>query len=62
MEHTSDLRKQRQEIMNQFLEAKAKLREVSKEKEKLEMENQSLADELEEKNIAVQNLFAYLQG
>ncbi len=62
MEHTSDLRKQRQEIMNQFLETKAKLKKVSQEKEKLEKENQSLSDELEEKNIAVQNLFAYLQG
>ncbi len=62
MEHTSDLRKQRQEIMNQFLETKAKLKKVSQEKEKLEKENQSLSDELEEKNIAVQNLFSYLQG
>lgn len=61
MADITELNKERQRLMSEFLQVKADLVKAREELENLRQENGRLAIALEEREEAFQNLFGYLQ-
>ncbi len=62
MADISELQHERQRLMQDFLQVKADLARAREEMEKLRKENAVLSTELEEREIAFENLFSYVQA
>lgn len=61
MADITELQHERQRLMQDFLQVKADLARAREEMEKLRKENAQLSTELEEREIAFENLFSYVQ-
>lgn len=61
MADITELQYERQRLMQDFLQVKADLARAREEMEKLRKENAVLSTELEEREIAFENLFSYVQ-
>lgn len=53
---------ERAKMLEEYLEAKEKLRRLEEENQFLKETNYMLSQRLEEKDAAVQNLFSYIEG
>lgn len=61
MADISELQHERQRLMHDFLQVKADLARAREEMDKLRKENALLSTELEERDMAFENLFSYVQ-
>lgn len=61
MADISELNHERQRLMHDFLQVKADLAKAREEVENLRKHNSQLATELEEREIAFQNIFSFIQ-
>lgn len=53
---------ERTQILQEYLEAKERLKKLEEENQVLKESNYLLSQRLEEKDAAVQNLFSYIEG
>lgn len=61
MTDITELNRERQRLMQDFLQVKAELARTREEMQRLRRENAVLNSEIEEREIAFQNLFSYVQ-
>ncbi len=60
MTDITELNRERQRLMQDFLQVKAELARTREEMQRLRRENAVLNSEIEEREIAFQNLFSYV--
>jgi septal ring factor EnvC (AmiA/AmiB activator) len=61
MADITQLNQERQRLMQDFLQVKSELARTREELERIKRENDVLNTELEEREIAFQNLFSFVQ-